>query len=286
MTIGESLFRSHVMGVFFNSPHRPVTKEMLLRCTAPYRYLSLLKPHESKEWKDTFGDEIVIAMGVDFGSGSSSFTAIAIIILWRRSKRIQVVHIEKRPPENQMRQAQYIAKLFEQFSCDIGVGDLGYGANQVKIIQDGGRSIDSGVPFDGLTDEQFYGCRTISDYTKPFQIFDETIDEHGDQVGRVQIDKTSSIEQLINTINGTISYKGNQCSKLIIPSKYDYEISFLLNDIISISRKDLQNLDKITDPRQRPKKEYNHPPDAVMSLIYSITSLKIMEETEWHWISA
>jgi len=285
-TLGESLFRSHVMGIFYNSPHRPITKEMLLRCTAPYRYLSLLKPRESKEWKDMFGDEIIIAMGVDFGSGSSSFTAIAIIILWRRSKRIQIVHIEKRPPENQMRQAQYIAKLFEQFSCDIGVGDLGYGANQIKIIQDGGRSIDSGVSFEGLTDEQFYGCRTISDYTKPFQIFDETIDEHGDQVGRVQIDKTSGIEQLINTINGTISYNGNQCSKLIIPSKYDYEIGFLLNDIISISRKDLQNLDKITDPRQRPKKEYNHPSDAVMALIYSITSLKIMEETEWHWISA
>jgi len=285
-TLPESLFRSHVMGIFYNSPHRPVTKEMLLRCTAPYRYLSLLKPCESKEWKDTFGDEIVIAMGVDFGSGSSSVTAIAIIILWKKPKRIQLVHIEKRPPENQMRQAQYITELFKKFSCDIGVGDLGYGANQVKIIQDGGRSIDSGVPFEGLTDEGFYGCRTISDYTKPFQIFDETIDEHGDQVGRVQIDKTSSIEQLINTINGTISYKGNQCSKLIIPSKYDYEIGFLLNDIISISRKDLQNLDKITDPRQRPKKEYNHPPDSVMALIYSITSLKIIEETKWNWISA
>jgi len=285
-TLPESLFRSHVMGVFFNSPHRPVTKEMLLRCTAPYRYLSLLKPQESRELKNTFRDEITIAIGVDFGSGSSSVTAIAIIILWKKPKRIQLVHIEKRPQENQMRQAQYITELFKKFSCDIGVGDLGYGANQVKIIQDGGRSIDSGVPFEGLTDEGFYGCRTISDYTKPFQIFDDTVDEHGDQVGRVQIDKTSSMEELINTINGTIAYNGNQCSKLIIPSKYDYEINFLLNDIISISRKDLQNLDKITDPRQRPKKEYNHPPDSVMALIYSITSLKIIEETKWNWISA
>jgi len=285
-TLGESLFRSHVMGIFYNSPHRPVTKEMLLRCTTPYRYLSLLKPQESRELKNTFRDEITIAIGVDFGSGSSSVTAIAIIILWKKPKRIQLVHIEKRPQENQMRQAQYITELFKKFSCDIGVGDLGYGANQIKIIQDGGRSIDSGIPFKGLTDEGFYGCRTISDYTKPFQIFDDTVDEHGDQVGRVQIDKTSSIEELINTINGTISYKNNQCSKLIIPSKHDYEIGFLLNDIISITRKDLQNLDKITDPRQRPKKEYNHPPDSVMALIYSITSLKIIEETKWNWISA
>ena len=80
----ESLFRSHVMGMFYNSPHKPITKEMVIKCTTPYRYLSLLKPHESREWKNTFGNEIEIAMGVDFGSGSSSFTAIAIIILWKK----------------------------------------------------------------------------------------------------------------------------------------------------------------------------------------------------------
>ena len=282
----ESLFRSHVMGMFYNSPHKPITKEMVLKCTAPYRYLSLLKPYESSEWKNTFGNEIEIAMGVDFGSGSSSFTAIAIIILWKKSKRIQLVHIEKRPPENQMKQAEYIAELFKKFSCDIGVGDLGYGANQVKLIQDGGRLADSGEPFQGVTDKKFYGCRTISDFTKPFQIFNETTDEHGDQVGRVQIDKTSSVEELINAINGTTSYKSNHCSKLMIPSRHDYEIGFLLNDLIDITRKDLQNLDKITDPRQRPKKEYNHPPDSVMALIYSLIALKVIEETEWHWISA
>ena len=39
----------------------------------------------------------------------------------------------------------------------------------------------------------------------------------------------------------------------------------------------------ITDPRQRPRKEYNHPPDSVMALIYSIAALK--NETEWHWVS-
>ncbi len=43
---------------------------------------------------------------------------------------------------------------------------------------------------------------------------------------------------------------------------------------------------KSTDPRQRPKKEYNHPPDSVMALIYSIMALKVIEKTRWHWISA
>ena len=285
-TFNLSTFCSHVLGQFYNSPHRPITKEMLLRCTDPYRYLSLLKGNESREMKATFGDEIEISMGVDFGSGSSSFTAIAIVILWKKSKRIQLVHIEKRPPENQINQARYIAALFRAFACDIGVGDLGYGANQIKIIQEGGQSIDTGRPFRGVTSDKFYGCRTISDVTKPFQIFDEAIDEHGDTVGRIQVDKTSCIEDLINNINGMISCRGRCCSRLIIPFKNDFEVNFLIKDMLNITRKDMHDKDRITDPRQQPKKEYNHPPDSVMALFYSFMALKILEETVWHWISA
>ena len=284
--LSGSEFLSHVMGTFHSSPFRPVTKNMLLKCTAPYRYLSLLKPSEVREYKKIFGDEITTSIGVDFGSGKTSDTVIAIIIQWKKSQRIQIAFVEKRPPENQMKQAQYITELFKKFSCDIGVGDLGYGANQVKLIQKGGHSVDTGLLYNGVGDEKFYGCRTISDYTKPFQMFNDTIDEHGEQVGRVQIDKTSSIEELIGIINRTISHNDHKCTKLIIPAKYDYELGFLLEDLLSITRKDLQNLDKITDPRQRPKKEYNHPPDSVMALIYSIMALKVIEETKWHWISA
>jgi len=285
-TISESLFRSHVMGTFYNSPYKPITREMVLRCTIPYRYLSLLKPIEVTELKRIFGDEITVGMGVDFGSGSSSVTAIAVIILWKKSHRIQIVFVEKRPPENQMKQAQYITELFKRFSCDVGVGDLGYGANQVKLIQKGGHSADTGVQYSGVGDDKFHGCRTISDYTKPFQMFNDTIDEHGEQIGRIQIDKTSSIEELIGIINRIISHNNHKCTKLMIPAKHDYEIGFLLEDLVSITRKDLANLDTITDPRQRPKKEYNHPPDSVMALIYSVMALKVIEETRWHWISA
>jgi hypothetical protein len=282
----DALFRSHTLGTFYNSPNKPITREMILRCTEPYRYLSLLRPSDVTELKRTFGDEITIGMGVDFGSGLSSVTAIAVVILWKKSNRIQIAFIEKRPPENQLKQAQIITELFKEFSCDIGVGDLGYGANQVKLIQDGGYSVDTGVKYSGVGDDKFYGSRTISDYTKPFQMFDDTIDEHGEQVGRVQIDKTSSIEELIGIISRTMSHNGYKYTKLIIPTKHDYETDFLCNELISISRKDVVTLDKITDPRQKPKKEYNHPPDSVMSLIYSVIALKVVEETKWNWVSA
>jgi len=288
----DSEFKSHVLGGFYNSPHRPITKKMVDKCTEHYRYLSMLNENEVRNIKETFGKEITIAMGVDFGSGSSSVTAISIIILWHKSNRIQIVFIEKRPQENQIKQAQYITELFKRYSCDIGVGDLGYGVNQIKIIQDGGHSIDTGEYFDGVTNDKFFGCRSISDNTKPIQIFDQTTDEHGDQVGRVQIDKTSSIEYLVECMENVVyhpifsSEKTRSRGKLIIPSKNDYEIDFLLEDFQNITRKDLQDLERvISDPRQRPMKEYNHPPDSVMSLIYGIVALKVKELTKWYWIS-
>ena len=292
-TLKESLFRSHVMGTFYNSPHRPVTKKMIMDCTEPYRYLTLLEDNEIKSLKETFGDKITIVMGVDFGSGSSSFTAIAILILWHKSNRVQVAFIERRPPENQLKQSQYIAELFKKCSCDIGVGDLGYGAIQIKVIQDGGYSVDTGKFFEGVTTNKFFGCRSISDYTKPIQIFDETTDEHGDQVGRIQIDKTSSIDFLIESMENFVyhpqflSEKTKSRAKLMIPSKHDYEVNFLLEDLYNITRKDIQDLEKIiSDPRQRPRKEYNHPPDSVMALIYAISALKVKDQVSWHWISA
>jgi hypothetical protein len=80
--------------------------------------------------------------------------------------------------------------------------------------------------------------------------------------------------------------KSRSRAKLIIPSKKDYEIDFLLKDLFSITRKDLQNLEKvISDPRQRPRKEYNHPPDSVMALVYGIVALKVDKERKWNWIS-
>ena len=289
----ETLFKSHVLGTFFNSPHRPVTKEMVLKCMEPYRYLSLLSHSEVTELKNVFGNQITIGMGVDFGSGSSSVTAIAILVWWRKSDRLHLAFIEKRPQENQLEQAEYITKLFKKYSCDIGAGDLGYGANQVKLIQEGGYSNKNGVFYEGATDEKFLGCRTISDVTKSIQFFDEKFDEHGEQVGRIQIDKTSSIEMLIESIEKQVPHplfkldNTKARAKLMIPSKHDYEVDFLLDDLTSITRKDLANLENVTaDPRQRPQKEYNHPADSVMAIIYGIVSLKHTQGTEWYWVSA
>jgi len=284
----ESFFKSHVLGTFYKSVRRPITQEMVQACTDPYRYLTLLKPEDVVELKNVFGSAIKIGMGVDFGSGpASSSTAIAIIIWWRKPDRLQLVWIEKRPQENQLEQAQYIAELFTRYCCDVGVGDLGYGANQVKLIQDGGYNNQTGKPYDGVTNSKFFGCRTISDETKPILAFDEKIDEHGEEVGRLQIDKTSSIEYLIEALEKTVTHPVFSLNRqqLMIPSKHDYEIDFLTEDMTKLTRKDLSSIedDTLDDPRQRPRKEYNHPQDSVMALIYALVSIK--QKTEWNWVS-
>ncbi|MEX0656846.1 MAG: hypothetical protein WD154_04805 [Nitrosopumilaceae archaeon] len=286
----ESEFQSHVLGTFYNSPHRPITREMVLQCMTPYRRFSLLSAREVTELKMIYGNEITIGMGVDFGSGSSSVTAIAIVMLWQKSNRVQLAFIEKRPQENQMEQAEYIAQLFKDYSCDIGVGDLGYGANQVKLIQDGGHSVRTGAAFSGVSATKFIGSRTVSDITKPLQIFNEKTDEHGDQVGRIQIDKTSNIDLLVGSMQKKIYHPRFESDtkksrlQLMIPSLHDYETGFLVDDLTSITRKDISYLeDVIEDARQHPVKEYNHPKDSVMALVYALVSLEHLKRSQWRW---
>ena len=70
----------------------------------------------------------------------------------------------------------------------------------------------------------------------------------------------------------------------MIPSKHDYEVDFLTEEMTNLIRKDLSAIqdDTLDDPRQRPRKEYNHPQDSVMALIYSLVAIK--QKTEWNWV--
>ena len=47
-----------------------------------YQHYTTLNVEQIAEIKDTWGEKVRIAMGVDFGSGSPSQTVIGIIIEW------------------------------------------------------------------------------------------------------------------------------------------------------------------------------------------------------------
>jgi hypothetical protein len=283
----HSVYLSHTLGEFYKAERRPVTPEMVEACYI--RYLSLLKPEEVVQLKATYGNQIRIYMGVDFGSGpSASQTIASIIIYWRKSGRYQLAWIDPRPQEHQMDQARHLATLGNSYRIDFGVGDLGYGQNQVKLIQDGGRDSHD-RKFEGLGKRRFVGCRTIGDEVKPQMQFKQDTDEHGTEVGRIQIDKTTSIQGFIDFIGRYVGHpvrssdESLSVTQFIIPMKNDWETDFLMGDFCSITRKDLSDDPETVDedPRQRARKEFNHPPDSVMSIIYCLTAHNNYDESRY-----
>jgi len=201
-TYPQSIFTTHVEGGFHRAMRRPITREMMLACMEPYRNLQLLTGEEVTQLKTEHGTTVVVSLGVDWGSGpSASSTVICILLAWRKIERYQIAHIEARPQENLMLQAKYVKELFEEYSCDIGVGDLGYGTNQVKLIQDGGADAKTGDIFSGVGSDKFLGCNSMMSQAKPFQYHDESTDEHGDTVSRIAIDKTAAIDELVDMVD-------------------------------------------------------------------------------------
>ena len=277
-----------VWGSFTKAERRPITPEMVFACMHPYRYISLLKPQEVRHLKSVYGSEIRVLGGTDYGSGpSASSTVASILIHWRKSNRYQIAHIEKRPQEHQLDQARYLAELYgsQGFDIDHGVGDLGYGQIQVKVMQDGGTD-SKGNSFKGLGKKRYQGCRTIGDETKPQEKYITEADEHGTQLGRYQIDKTTSIQNFVDRIGTRIPAPqtvDEEFSRpiLMIPFANEYETDWLVNDFCSITRKDLEKEADIVvdDPRQRARKEFNHPPDSVMSIIYCFVADQNYRET-------
>lgn len=287
------IFSSHTMGEFYRADRRPITPEMVYACMNPYRYFGLMSTSEISSWKDVMQDRVKISMGVDFGSGNPSNTVISIIIHWKESDRLQLAYLDKRPQENQIDQAEYINKLFKESKCDVGVGDLGYGTNQIKLIQDGGANRLTGQSYSGVGSSMFIGCRTAGDETKPMQVHPSAIDEHGEQSGRITIDKTTSIQEFVDVIGTFKSHPtrlaDDSCkrTKFMIPylAGREHETEWLVKDFTALTRKDLENTVNLAeDPRQRAKKEFNHPKDSLMSIIYAMTGLK--QNVSWHWVRA
>lgn len=298
----SSMYASHVVGEFYKAQRRPITVEMVEQCMKPYRYLKLLKPYEIAQIKEQYGNKVKVSMGVDFGSGNPSQTVISIMIKWiitpteenrNVSDRYQLAFIDVRPAENQLDQAELINKIFKDANCDIGVGDLGYGAIQVKLIQDGGANRTTGKLFDGVSSSKFYGSRSIGDDTKPLLEFAKKVDEHGEVRESIRLDKTNSIQEFVDFLDEVSLHpvtplnENTQRPKFMIPFHPDHEedTEFLIHDLTSLTRKDLDKMEKGdgTDPRQKARKEFNHPKDSLMSLIYALQAQKIKQY--WNYVS-
>ena len=273
-----SMYLSHCRGEFYKAERRPITPEMVEACYV--NYLKLLLPHEVIDLKALYGNEIRVLGGVDFGSGpTASKTVATIIIHWRKSNRYQLAWIDPRPAEHPMDQARYITNLFASYEIDFGVGDWGYGQDQIPLIQGGGRDSNDNK-FEGLGRSKFIGCQTIGNEVKPTQEYGQNTDEHGKENARIQIDKTTVIQNFIDFIGMKVSHPTKPHEEklkqmmFMIPHFYDWQTDFLMDEMTNITRKDLNDVQEVVveDPRQKAMKMFNHPQDSVMSIIYCLVA--------------
>jgi hypothetical protein len=290
----SSVFKTHVMGMFHKAERRPVTPDMVKACMLPYQYQGLLSLKEIADLKDTYQDEIKIAMGIDWGSGpTASSTVMTILIHFKKSRRYFLAHIDKRPAEHQMDQVKRFVDAFSEAKCDFCVADLGYGAIQVKAMQDGGSDSHANW-FDGLGTSIMKGCRSTGNEHMAISKQDIKVDEHGEETARFTIDKTTAIQGFIDMLETYIphpTHYGKKYSrpKFMIPCHRDrsYETDWLVQDFCDITRADLAEMEaegeQIEDKRKFARKEFNHPKDSTMSIIYAKVALE--EEQAWNWVS-
>lgn len=270
----KSIVEAHVYGNFFKAMRRPITPEMVESC---YDYtIGLLTPKEMAQIKSQYKNEILIFLGIDWGSGpAASKTVGTVIIYWRKTNRYQIAWIDSRPMEHEYDQAAYFVNLFKQYCCDFCVADLGYGKDKVTMMQNGGYS-STGEKVVGLGRGRVKGCWTSGNITEETMRHksQDVIDAPtvGEKKEYYSVDKTQIIQNFVDFVGSTVSNENNKpVSQLIIPMKNDWETDFLLDDFCDITRKDLsKDNEEIAkeDPRQKAKKEWNHPRDSVMSIIY------------------
>lgn len=297
----ETDFLNHVMGEFYVGSKRPLTEDMVRACMMPYADMSFLTPMDVYDIKETFGQDVAVFMGVDFGSGNvgSSKTVAAIVLKFRAKPELGIMipryflaYITSSFPHDDDDKAEALAKLANEYHIDMGVGDLGYGEHMVKKIIEGGRSLSTGLPYHGVTARHFKGCWTRQDPVQVLKYDKEERDESGRKASHYTIDKTHAIQSFVDFVKRYVtpmSYRGiywkpgelhinnNEFkyarSQLIIPYGIQRQAEWLVKEFTSIVRKDIVE-DEIReeDKRQRARKEFNHPPDAVMAIIYAMVA--------------
>ena len=277
----RSIFLSHTMAEDYKAERRPITPEMIRSCMD--NQISMLSPDEVQELKDVYGNKVRVIGGIDFGSSIATPTTVLSVNIHYRgdSHRYQIAHIEKIPQGNHpMDKARHIVEVFRAYGCDFSIGDWGHGQDMIPFIQDGGRDSHD-VSFVGLGKSHFMGCRTIGDPTKPFSEYTEdTTDDGNLELSTITIDKTTTIQNFIDLFGQYVShpkYSTNEKLKrpvYIIPGRNDYEIDFILKEWPKLTRTDLAENPEDSDEnrKQNVRKEFSHPPDSLMSQIYTFVA--------------
>jgi len=262
----RNTFLTHVMGDFVKGARHPITKEMVRACMDDN--IDLLTSQQVRELKKKHGrDELVVFFGADFGSGTSSQTAVCGMLYWRKTKRFQMCYVSVKPEESFVKQAKDIIETVNDYQCDYFCYDLGYASVQSEIFING----DKDMEIEGLGMRKCAPVISTGNLIKDDQEIRQEREVEGIKKGHIAKSKTVMIDEFISFIGQTIpdpehpNDENYYMSKLLIPHK-DWRTDFLLREIPSITRSDLDEQGKL-DKRQSVVKTYAHPSDVVVSMI-------------------
>jgi len=299
----KSRYVSHVEGGFYKAQRRPITEAMIRACMEPYSYLHLINPNgpidsqtgvlqEIVDLRNVWGKQIKITLGVDFGSGKSGRgdTVPEIIIKFKGQRggddRYLIAWVEIRPSENPDDQAEYIQHLFRIFDCDIGVGDLGYGQDRIKKIQDGGYSLNGlwrtaiSQAWKGVGSGRFIGARSLDREAQKLEFKEREVDESGDESQQIILDKTTILDDYVSFIQWRVPHPvypeedALRRPKLMIPYANEGVVDWLVKDMSALVRGDLEEIIdvEIPDERTKARRFYNHPKDVIMSTVFNLVA--------------
>jgi len=266
----KSIVSSHVEGVFYKAMRRPITPEMVEACYDKEKVM--LTGEQVQEIKKN--NDVYVFLGIDWGSGpAASKTVGAVIIYWKKTNRYELAFIDSRPEEHEYDQAAHFVKRFNEYGCDYCVADMGYGKDKVTMMQKGGYT-STGEKIAGLGSGRVMGCWTSGNLTQETHTKSEEMDTDkniGENLAHHTVDKSEIIQDFVDMLGTTVPDEfDNPQPQFIIPMKNDWECGFLVDDFCATTRKDLaedqENI--VEDGRQKAKKEFNHPKDSMMSIIY------------------
>lgn len=284
----SAIYLAHTHGLWYKAPRRPLNRADVMACMEPYRYMGFWEPHEVLAMKTTFPERVQVFFGADWGSGiaGASETIFSILLKFRGMyenrystdrDRFVLIYMERIDPGtiHTFGEATRAINLFNQYRCDFGCGDLGYGEKQVRAIQEGTIDPDTHDDVEGLTAQKFLGTWTRSkveqiEKTKPYK-YDEAGSE---EVSHILLDKTYFIQNFVDFIKWKVPHPVDFDNasltrpKLMIPFRDEALVDRMIKEFTSITRKDVAEdlLTSDPDPRQRARKEFNHPPDSVVSI--------------------
>jgi len=291
---------AHVHGDWYKAARKPITRTDAYATMKPYPYMQFWNPSDVLDMKQTFPDRVKIIMGIDWGSGNtgSSETVITIMLKWigvnQHGKlssdrdRYFVIFMERIPytMSETMEEAFYALELFHSYYCDYGSADMGYGAKQCKAMIDGGVDPRDREFKSGLTLGRFIGAWTRSKPEAQEKFNAKESDEEGnEETNYILLDKTQMLELFIDTVKWKVPHPGYLFekketqmryarSKLAIPYAEDWKVEQLVTDMTKITRKDIE-IDVLSTKEiglQKPRKEYNHPPDTVSSMNHCLAA--------------